>query len=115
MYYEVENKKISKELKSLSRDYWIIESGKFKYSIEELFGSDKEHNIKILEQLKHVGSYKIEGKCNDCLRNRDWFVSNRDEYYKIVALLASKNGHICPECEVYSLNPFMSLFWPRKL
>jgi len=114
MYYETENKKISKKLKNLSRDYWTMEFGKFKYSVEELMGSDKESNQEMMEQLGHIGSYKIEGKCNDCSRNRSWFAHNREEYHKMIMLLADENGHICPECELYSLNPLMNLLWPRR-
>lgn len=114
MYYETENKKISKKLKNLSRDYWSMESGKFTYSVEELMDSDMESYQEMMEQLERIGSYEIKGKCNDCSRNRSWFASNREDYHKIITLLADENGHTCPECELYSLNPLMNLLCPRK-
>jgi hypothetical protein len=116
MYHELENKNISKELKSLSRDYWTLESGKFKYSIEKLMGNDKEFNQRMIEHLEDIGYYEVEGRCNCCLKDTSWPATTREDYHDIIEKLADEEGHIfCPGCHLFTIKLNMWLKNPKGL
>jgi len=110
MYHELETKNISKELRDLGRNYWTLESGRFKYSVEELIGGDEEFNQRMIKHLEDIGYYEVNGKCNCCLEETSWDVTSREEYQTIIRELDDDEAHIfCIRCQVFarSLNKWL--------